>query len=148
MKINCEITEHYFIAKALATKSAVDKPCMIKCRECPLGKEKSAIASCIELEINYPETAIKLMREWCDIHLQTLDVPEPYHQGKECSQTINYFKGKARMVGALEEYECTVHCEDCLLGWYKNHHKLECEHFEMMYPKEAIAVVQKWVDEH
>lgn len=67
----------------------------------------------------------------------------------DCKITENYLKEKSRM----SEYDakaviCKVKCENCPLSVYNNGKNLSCNQFERMYPKEAIAIVQKWSDEH
>ena len=57
----------------------------------------------------------------------------------DCSITENYLKEKRRMCKALG-------CKDCEIAKEKIH--LWCREYCEKYPKNAIALVQKWSDEH
>ncbi|WP_440447743.1 hypothetical protein [Ruminococcus sp.] len=72
----------------------------------------------------------------------------------DCSRTENYFAEKRRMtkkhklnVGA---YICELNCTDCPLSSLNNDtsDKMSCSDFESIYPEKAIAIIQKWSDEH
>lgn len=67
----------------------------------------------------------------------------------DCSITTNYLKEKLRMsrYDARERF-CKTKCENCPLSHYNNGKDSLCEEFEKEYPEEAIAIVQKWSDEH
>ena len=55
---------------------------------------------------------------------------------------LEYFKIKKRMTN-----KCEMDCVDCPL--YSNNNKqLGCKRFEMLYPDEAIKIVEKWEKEH
>ena len=57
----------------------------------------------------------------------------------DCSVTINYLKEKERMSN-----HCKIDCDDCplkLSGYF-------CHILQRDYPEKAIAIVQKWSDEH
>ncbi len=57
---------------------------------------------------------------------------------------IKYFKEKKRMTK-----DCNIKCRDeCPLDYYNNTEQLGCHVFETTYPEEAIAIVEKWSNEH
>lgn len=58
----------------------------------------------------------------------------------DCSKTKNYFAEKRRMTK-----RCELGCSNCPLNKDKI---LSCIAFQMLYPEKAIAIVQKWSDEH
>lgn len=58
----------------------------------------------------------------------------------DCKITENYFNEKARMTK-----RCELGCSNCPLNKDKI---LSCIAFQMLYPEKAIAIVQKWSDEH
>lgn len=72
----------------------------------------------------------------------------------DCSRTKNYFAEKARMTKKHKlnggAYICELNCTDCPLGSLNNDasDKMSCSDFETIYPEKAIAIVQKWSDEH
>ena len=43
---------------------------------------------------------------------------------------------------------CKLDCIDCPLSIENNNTDFSCPYFEMCYPKKAVAIVQKWSDEH
>lgn len=61
----------------------------------------------------------------------------------DCSKTENYFIEKQRMTK-----RCKLGCSNCPLSRMNNNKGQSCTAFEMLYPEKAIAVVQKWSDEH
>lgn len=63
----------------------------------------------------------------------------------DCSKTVNYFAEKKRMT-EQNPYPCCQRCIDCPLGSENNGRDLMCTEFEMLYPKEAIEIVQSWSD--
>lgn len=66
----------------------------------------------------------------------------------DCNITKNYFSEKARMSKTTKSGTCKVVCEKCPLS-SDNNGVGECyTDFEMLYPEKAIAIVQKWSDEH
>lgn len=65
----------------------------------------------------------------------------------DCSKTENYLKEKVRMT-KFEDGSCGIKCADCPLSSSNNEKELFCDNFQLLYPKEAIAIVQKWSDEH
>lgn len=63
---------------------------------------------------------------------------------------LKYFQEKARMTKADEKGNCTISCAHCPL-FSHNHDEVSdsiCGCFELTYPEEAIAIVQKWAEEH
>ena len=58
----------------------------------------------------------------------------------DCNITANYFNEKRRMTK-----RCELGCSNCPLNKDKI---LSCITFQMLYPEKAIAIVQKWSDEH
>jgi hypothetical protein len=66
----------------------------------------------------------------------------------DCSRTENYFAEKKRMI-EKHRYICEVKgCADCPLHWSKNGMDISCTKLEKSYPDKAIAIIQKWSDEH
>lgn len=66
----------------------------------------------------------------------------------DCSKTENYFAEKQRMTKRTGDGVCHINCVDCPLGTMNNGIDVLCTDFETLYPKQAIASVQKWSDEH
>lgn len=66
----------------------------------------------------------------------------------DCFKTENYLAEKKRMSKTTESGVCKVECINCLLSSYNNGDGICCTDFEMLYPKKAIEIVQKWSDEH
>lgn len=68
----------------------------------------------------------------------------------DCSKTENYFAEKARMTKKDKLGRCRLYCSECLLNNKKNgtSENLLCGAFQAIYPEKAIAIVQKWSDEH
>lgn len=60
---------------------------------------------------------------------------------------INYIKIKNRMAGGYS-YRCEISCRDCPLSSDNNGIRICCRDFERKYPKEAMAIVEKWNEEH
>ena len=54
-----------------------------------------------------------------------------------------YLREKARMTEG-----CKMVCEWCLLHSYNNGNGDGCRYLEYKHPEEAIAIVQKWAQEH
>lgn len=66
----------------------------------------------------------------------------------DCSKTENYFAEKKRMI-EKHRYICEVEgCADCPLHWSKNGMSISCTKLEKNYPGKAIAIMQKWSNEH
>lgn len=73
----------------------------------------------------------------------------------DCSKAENYFAEKERMTKRHHlhpsgAYVCGIDCDICQLSSSNNgtSAKLSCFELESCYPKKAIAIVQKWSDEH
>ena len=66
----------------------------------------------------------------------------------DCSRTMNYFIEKSRMIKQQKDGVCKLDCSDCPLSISNNGTDISCSHFETGYPEEAIAIMQKWSDEH
>ena len=66
----------------------------------------------------------------------------------DCSKTENYFAEKRRMTKREEKVLCEFNCMECPLSCVNNDEGDLCIAFEMCYPEKAIAIVQKWSDEH
>lgn len=56
---------------------------------------------------------------------------------------IKYFKEKKRMTN-----DCNIDCIDCKLSKFSNGTEKLCRKFELEHPEEAIAIVEKWAEEH
>lgn len=61
----------------------------------------------------------------------------------DCSKTENYFKEKSRMTK-----ECGVNCAYCPLRTSAIDIDEDCIILEERYPEKAVAIVQRWSDEH
>lgn len=62
---------------------------------------------------------------------------------------VEYFRVKARMTKTNEYITCDRDCkDDCVLSICNNPRDKSCIGFEMLYPEEAVAIVQKWAEEH
>ena len=66
----------------------------------------------------------------------------------DCNITANYFAEKARMTKKPKRKVCQLDCDHCPLYAKNNGTDDSCESFEMHYPEKAIAIVQKWSNEH
>lgn len=66
----------------------------------------------------------------------------------DCSKTQNYFIEKLRMTKRTKNGLCKIKCSNCPLCSNNNGEGLSCPDFEMYYPEKAIAIMQKWSDEH
>lgn len=67
----------------------------------------------------------------------------------DCKITENYLKEKARMSKFDEEaLACGITRADCPLSENNNDKDLTCDQLEKIYPERAVAIVQKWSDEH
>lgn len=54
-----------------------------------------------------------------------------------------YFETRNRMTDF-----CAIQCRNCLIGFEKNGTERGCGYFQKNHPNEAIAIVQKWGEEH
>ncbi len=68
----------------------------------------------------------------------------------DCSKTENYFVEKLRMTKRTKREGCKIKCSECPLSSQNNGTSecMSCITFEMYHPEKAIAIVQKWSDEH
>ena len=70
----------------------------------------------------------------------------------DCSRTENYLAEKQRMTKKHKpnagEYICELDCLDCPLSHSNNGIGEPCFGLETHYPEKAVAIVQKWSDEH
>lgn len=70
----------------------------------------------------------------------------------DCSRTENYFAEKQRMTKKHKlnhvGYACKLNCADCPLSHSNNGIGETCFGLETLYPEKAVAIVQKWSDEH
>lgn len=66
----------------------------------------------------------------------------------DCTKTEQYFAEKQRMVKLQTGEVCEISCEECPLSSMNNGEDIVCSDFETCYPEKAIAIIQKWSDEH
>lgn len=70
----------------------------------------------------------------------------------DCAKTENYFAEKQRMTKKHKlnhvGYACKLNCADCPLSHFNNGSTMLCSDFETLYPERAVAIVQKWSNEH
>mgnify|MGYP004621020103 CR=1 FL=1 len=72
----------------------------------------------------------------------------------DCAKTENYFVERLRMTKRRKiygnAYMCKIDCANCPLNSLNNgtNDMTSCSDFEALYPEKAIAIVQKWSDEH
>lgn len=68
----------------------------------------------------------------------------------DCTKTTNYFSEKLRMTKRTRRQGCKIKCSECPLSSQNNgtSDSMSCITFEMYHPEKAIAIVQKWSDEH
>lgn len=66
----------------------------------------------------------------------------------DCSKTENYFAEKQRMTKMKKRGLCKIECGKCPLSCSNNGKGEDCTTLEMLYFKEAIAIVQRWSDEN
>lgn len=67
--IDCNIAINYLSEKRRMTKRKGSRTriCKIRCEDCPLGPTNSGKdATCIELEMLYPEKAVAIVQKWSD----------------------------------------------------------------------------------
>lgn len=85
---------------------------------------------------------------WKDCELQLIEPAEPAHK-VDCTITENYLKEKARMTGIkIGGYACSIRCNECPFHSGNNGKNVTCGTLQASFPAEAIAIVQKWSDEH
>lgn len=61
---------------------------------------------------------------------------------------VKYLKEKARMAKVNKDGYCTINCDECDLSDTHNGRYIGCGSFENLYPEEAVAIMEKWVEEH
>lgn len=66
----------------------------------------------------------------------------------DCSRTENYLTEWRRMTKHRKDGICELNCIDCPLSSFNNSIGVQCSVLETNYPEKAIAIVQKWSDEH
>ncbi len=68
----------------------------------------------------------------------------------DCTKTENYLAEKLRMTKRTRREGCKIKCSECPLSSQNNGTSecMRCITFEMYHPEKAIAIVQKWSDEH
>lgn len=68
----------------------------------------------------------------------------------DCTKTENYLAEKRRMTKEQQDGVCKLKCSGCPLSSFNNGSRdmVPCFAFEKLYPEKAIAIVQKWSDEH
>ena len=66
----------------------------------------------------------------------------------DCTKTENYFAEKRRMTKKQKYKVCQLACTECPLFIKNNGIGVSCESLEAFYSEKAIAIVQKWSDEH
>lgn len=68
----------------------------------------------------------------------------------DCTKTTNYFSEKLRMTKRTRRQGCKIKCSECPLSSQNNgtSDSMSCITFEMYHPEKALAIVQKWSDEH
>lgn len=66
----------------------------------------------------------------------------------DCNITTNYFAEKKRMVKLTDTGVCEIKCTNCPLSEKNNGKVRLCTDYELQYPEEVIAIMQKWSDEH
>lgn len=60
---------------------------------------------------------------------------------------VKYFKEKRRMLNAIGGC-ITSSCRDCPIGRDNNGIGVRCTVLQIEYPEEAVAIVEKWSQEH
>lgn len=66
----------------------------------------------------------------------------------DCSKTKNYLSEQARMTKSSDVGVCRISCNHCPLSRFNNDEEMLCTELELRHPEKAIAIVQKWSDEH
>lgn len=61
----------------------------------------------------------------------------------DCNITENFLKEWNRMCDIYH-----TRCSACLMSSQHNEHEVSCTYLAKLHPTEAIAIVQKWSDEH
>ena len=66
----------------------------------------------------------------------------------DCSKTTNYLSERRRMTKQQAVGVCKLNCANCPLSEKNNDMDISCSTLEILYPEKAVAIVQKWSDEH
>lgn len=66
----------------------------------------------------------------------------------DCNITKNYLSEQARMTKSSDVGVCRISCNHCPLSRFNNDEEMLCTELELRQPEKAIAIVQKWSDEH
>lgn len=66
----------------------------------------------------------------------------------DCNITKNYLSEQARMTKSSDVGVCRILCTRCPLSRFNNDEEMLCTELELSRPEKAIAIVQKWSDEH
>ena len=66
----------------------------------------------------------------------------------DCTKIEDYRNEKRRMTKRTRDGKCHIKCEDCPFDIFNNGKRIPCLDFEAFYHKDAVAIVQKWSDEH
>ena len=66
----------------------------------------------------------------------------------DCNITKNYLREQARMTKSSDVGVCRISCNHCPLSRFNNDEEMLCTELELRHPEKAIAIVQKWSDEH
>lgn len=61
---------------------------------------------------------------------------------------VEYLKERARMTNISENGICQIKCCTCPLGKENNGTNIDCRMFVMLFPEEAVSIIQKWAEEH
>ena len=64
---------------------------------------------------------------------------------------VKYFEEKKRMLDSLgrTKGKCVgVECSDCPFSHKNNGMELYCDGLEVLYPEQAIEIIEKWSQEH
>jgi hypothetical protein len=66
----------------------------------------------------------------------------------DCNITKNYLSEQARMTKSSDVGVCRISCNHCPLSRFNNDEEMLCTELELRHPEKAIAIMQKWSDEH
>ena len=66
----------------------------------------------------------------------------------DCNITKNYLSEQARMTKSSDVGVCRISCNHCPLSRFNDDEEMLCTELELRHPEKAIAIMQKWSDEH
>lgn len=66
----------------------------------------------------------------------------------DCNITKNYLSEQARMTKSSDVGVCRISCNHCPLSRFNNDEEMLCTELELRHPEKAIAIIQKWSDDH